>query len=137
MRNSSLLLISALAADLLSLGAAPVHAQDEIPLEFGTYAQQKEWCKVDRADQAGPDYKEKRAYINLSASEINWNQTVGRIANVSVNGNKIDLALQLTTNGATEAKTLPLVRKNKKIFVLAGINYFYCSTYMPNPWLGH
>lgn len=140
MRNRSLFLSSALAVAVAVAVAVSVpfaaHAQDEIPLEFGTYAQQKEWCKMNRADQNGPDYKEKRAYINLTATEMNWQDTVGRITNVSVDGNKINLGLELTTQGKTETKTLPLVRKNKKLFVLTGINFFYCADYQPNPRLG-
>lgn len=137
MHNGSIVLLGALAAALLALGAIESRAQDEIPLEFGTYSRQKDWCKTNRADPKGPGYTERRAFINLSASEINWDQTVGKITNVSVNGNKINLDVTLTTPGRTETKTLPLVRKDKKLFVLSGINFFYCSDYQPNPWLGH
>lgn len=138
MRNGSPLLFTTLAAALLASGVMEARAQDEIPLEFGTYSQSKEWCKVNRADQNGPDYKEKRVYINLTATEINWNETVGKITNVSVDdGRKINLALELTTRGTTETKNLLLIRKNKKVFSLAGVNFFYCSNYQPNPWLGH
>jgi hypothetical protein len=136
MRIGSAFLFSALAASLLASGATMAGAQEEIPLEFGTYAQQKEWCKMNRADQSGPDYKEKRAYINLTATEVNWESTVGRITNVSVERNKINLALELTTEGKTEPKTLQLTRKNKKLFVLIGVNFFHCSDYQPNPRLG-
>jgi hypothetical protein len=136
MRNGSAFLFSALAASLLVSGATMARAQEEIPLEFGTYAQQKEWCQMNRADQNGPDYKEKRAYINLSATEMNWESTVGRITNVSVEHNKINLGLELTAEGKTETKTLQLTRKNKKLFVLTGINFFYCKDYLPNPRLG-
>src|SRR5262245_21922809 len=114
MRNSPCFSLGILAAIFLTSGAIEASAQDEIPLAFGTYAQNKDWCKVSRSDQNGPDYKEKRAYINLSETEINWNQTVGRITNVSVEGIKINLAVELTTNGQVETKTLPLLRKNKK-----------------------
>lgn len=136
MRTGSAFLFSGLAASLLASGATMASAQEEIPLEFGTYAQQKEWCKMSRADQSGPDYKEKRAYINLTATEVNWESTVGRITNVSIERNKIKLALELTTEGKTEPKTLQLTRKNKKLFVLTGVNFFYCSDYQPNPRLG-
>ena len=136
MRNRSLFLSSLLAAAVVVSVPFAARAQDEIPLEFGTYSQQKEWCKMNRADQNGPDYKEKRAYINLTATEMNWQDTVGRITNVSVSGSKINLGLELTTPGKTETKTLQLVRKNKKLFVLTGINFFYCSDYQPNPRLG-
>jgi hypothetical protein len=62
---------------------------------------------------------------------------VGKISNVSVDGKKVNLAVELTSNGTTQAKTLMLYRKGKKIFVLGGVNFYHCSTYMPNPWLGH
>lgn len=136
MRIGSPLLLTTLAAALLALGAMDARARDEIPLEFGTYAQNKDWCKVSRADQNGPDYKEKRAFINLTATEINWNETVGKITNVSVDGKKVNLAVELTTKGVSETKTMPLFQKSKKIFVLAGVNFFYCTDYQPNPWLG-
>jgi hypothetical protein len=136
MRNGSFFLLAGLAAAGLAFGALAARAQDDMRLEFGTYAQNKAWCKLNRADQKGPDYTEKRAYINLSASEMNWQDTVGRITNVSIEGNRINLALELTSPGKTEAKTLQLVRKDKKIFVLAGVNFFYCSNYQPNPRLG-
>jgi hypothetical protein len=136
MRNGSLFLLSAFAAAFLASGAITTRAEDEIPLEFGTYAQNKEWCALNRADQKGPDYTEKRAYINLSATEMSWQDTVGRITNVSVESNKINLALELTTEGKTETKTLQLTRKNKKLFVLTGVNFFYCPDYQPNPRLG-
>jgi hypothetical protein len=136
MRNGSLLLLGALTAAFLSSGAIATRAQDEIPLELGTYSQNKDWCKTNRADQNGPDYKERRAFINLSATEMNWEETVARFTNVSVDHNKINLALELTSPGKTETKTLQLVRKNKKTFVLTGINFFHCSDYQPNPRLG-
>jgi hypothetical protein len=134
MRNGSLFLFGAVAAAGLVFASAA--RADEIPLLFGTYAQHKSWCKKNRADQTGPDYMEKRAYINLSATEVNWHDTVGRITNVSVAGNKVDLGLELTTQGKTETKTLQLYRKSKDLFVLTGINFFYCSNYQPNPRLG-
>ena len=137
MRNGSLFLFSVMATALLIWGATTARAQDEIPLEFGTYSQSKEWCQINRADKDSPDYKGKRAYINLSATEINWNQDVGRIGNVSIDGKKINLAGDLTSNGTTQAKTLTLFRKDKKIFAIFGVNFYRCSTYMPNPWLGH
>jgi hypothetical protein len=137
MRNGSTVLLGALAAAVFAAGAVETRAQDEIPLEFGTYSQQRDWCRENRANQSGPDYTEKRAFINLSATEINWNQTAGKITSVSVDGNKINLGVTMTTNGTTETKTLPLIRKNKKTFVLTGINFFHCSEYQPNPWLGH
>lgn len=136
MRFGSPFLCTALAAGFIVAGAGAATAQDEIPLDFGTYSQSKDWCKASRANQDGPDYKNKRAFINLSETEINWNETVGKITNVSVDGNRINLAVELTTNGKTETRTLPLVRKNKKLFVLTGINFFYCADYQPNPWLG-
>lgn len=126
---------TALAA-LLVFGAMEARAQDEIPLEFGTYSRSKDWCKVNRAEKTSPDYLEKRAYINLTAGEMNWNETVGKITNVSVDNKKINLSLQLTTRGVTENKDLLLIRKSKKIFVLTGVNFFYCADYQPNPWLG-
>src|SRR5690349_24355319 len=116
MRKQSIFLCAAIAAVCLAFGTIEAGAQDEIPLEFGTYAQSKEWCKLNRADQKGPDYTEKRAYINLSASEMNWQDTVGRITNVSVEGNRINLAVELTSPGKTEAKTYQLIRKNQKLF---------------------
>lgn len=135
MRNGSLFLVGALAAASFGFAASAARG-DEIPLDFGTYAQRKPWCKMNRADQAGPDYTEKRAFINLTAAEMNWQDTVGRITNVSVDGNKISLGLELTTQGKTETKNLMLYRKNQKLFVLTGINFFYCPDYLPNPRLG-
>lgn len=125
-----------LTAALLVANATGASAQDEIPLESGTYARVKDWCKMNRADQNGPDHKEKRAYINLSQTEINWNESVGKITDVSIDRKKVTLSVQMTEGGSTQAVTLPLLRKNKKVFVLTGINFYYCSTYMPNPWLG-
>ncbi|MGE0238556.1 MAG: hypothetical protein AB7F09_27370 [Parvibaculaceae bacterium] len=136
MQSGSSFLFGVLAAAFLASGAIEVNAQAEIPLLFGTYARDKDWCKVSRADQNGPDYKEKRAFINLSETEINWNQTAGRITTVSVEGSKINLGLELATNGKVETKTYLLIRKSKKIFVLTGINFFHCTDYQPNPWLG-
>lgn len=136
MRNGYLLPVAALAAAFFTLGTVTTQAQDDIPFAFGTYTQNKDWCKVNRADQKGPDYTEKRAFINLSEHEINWNNSVGKITNVSVEGNKVNLAVEMTTDGKTENRTLPLVRKNTKLFVLAGINFFYCKDYQPNPVLG-
>jgi hypothetical protein len=135
MRNGSHFLLGALAAACLGFGANAARA-DDFPLEFGTYAQNKTWCNKNRADQAGPDFTEKRAFINLSATEMNWQDTVGRITNISVAGPKINLGLELTTQGKTETKTLMLYRKNQKLFVLTGINFFYCANYQPNPRLG-
>jgi hypothetical protein len=136
MRNRSFFLFAALAAAGLALGGVEARAQDDMRLEFGTYAQSKEWCKLNRADQKGPDYTEKRAYINLSATEMNWQDTVARITNVSVEGNRINLAIDVTSPGKTESKTYQLIRKSQKIFVLAGVNFFYCADYQPNPRLG-
>jgi hypothetical protein len=136
MQHKSCFSFGLLAAIFLTSGAIEARAQDEIPLVFGTYSRDKNWCKVSRANQSGPDYKEKRAYINLSKTEINWNQTVGRITDVSVEGTKVNLSVEVTTNGQVETKTLALLRKNKKLFVLTGINFFHCSDYQPNPWLG-
>lgn len=133
MRNGSLFLLGAFAAACFGANAARA---DDMRLEFGTYAQNKNWCKMNRADQTGPDYTEKRAFINLSATEMNWQDTVGRITNVSVEGGKINLGLELTTQGKVETKTLMLYRKSQRIFVLTGINFFYCSNYQPNPRLG-
>jgi hypothetical protein len=136
MPNGSLFLFGVLAAASLAFGTVEAQAQDDMRLEFGTYAQTKDWCKLNRADQKGPDYTEKRAYINLSATEMNWQDSVGRITDVSVAGNRINVALDVTSPGKTEAKTYQLIRKDKNIFVLAGINFFHCSDYQPNPRLG-
>lgn len=125
-----------LAAAFLAANAAGASAGDEIPLEPGTYAQTVEWCLVNRADQNGPDYKNKRAYINLTQTEINWNRTVGKITNASIDRNKINLSVNLTADGSEKAATMQLIRKSKKLFVLLGVNFYHCSTYMPNPWLG-
>lgn len=134
MRDGSRLLFAGFTAFLITTSGAV--AQEELPLEFGTYAQNKDWCKMDRADPKGPDFQDKRAFINLTQNEINWNNSVGQITNVTIDRNKVNLAVQLTTDGNTQAVTLPLIRKSKKIFVLAGINFFRCSTYLPNPRLG-
>src|SRR5690349_983205 len=136
MRKQSIFLCAAIAAVCLAFGTIEAGAQDEIPLEFGTYAQNKLWCKLNRADQKGSDYTEKRAYINLSATEMNWQDTVARITNVSLEGNRINLALDVTSPGKTEQKTYQLIRKDKRLFVLAGINFFHCPDYLPNPRLG-
>jgi hypothetical protein len=111
-------------------------SSEEIPLESGTYARVNDWCKANRADQNSPVYKEKRAYINLSQTEINWDESVGKITNVSVDGKKITLSVEMTEGGSTKAVTLPLTRKNRKVFVLIGVNFYHCSTYQPNPRLG-
>jgi len=134
MRFGSRLLIAGVTAFFITTSAAV--AQEELPLEFGTYAQNKDWCKLDRADPKGPDFTDKRAFINLTQNEINWNNSVGQITNIGIDGNKVTLAVQLTTDGQTKAVTLPLIRKTKKIFVLGGINFFRCTGYMPNPRLG-
>lgn len=136
MHYGSRSLFLGLAAAFLATGAVGASAQDEIPLDPGTYAQTVEWCLVNRADQNGPDYKNKRAYINLTQTEINWNQTVGKITNVSIERNKINLSVSLTADGSEKAATMQLTRKSKKIFVLLGVNFYRCNTYMPNPWLG-
>jgi hypothetical protein len=124
-----------LVAAIAMSGAFPV-AADDFLFESGTYARDADWCLRNRADPAGPDYREKRAYINLTESEINWNQSVGKITSVATDHNKVTLSLQMTTDGKTEQMTLPLVRKSKKVFVIVGVNYYRCNTYMPNPWLG-
>jgi hypothetical protein len=129
-------LFSLLAAAFLASDPVAAKAQDEIPLLFGTYSRDKDWCKMSRADRSGPDYKEGRAFINLSANEINWNDTVGRITNVTVKGTRINLDVELAAHGKVETKTLQLIRKSKKIFVLIGINFFHCADYQPNPRLG-
>lgn len=136
MRNASLFTFAAMAAACLAFSAIEARAQDDMRLEFGTYAQNKEWCKLNRADQKGPDYTEKRAFINLTATEMNWQDSVGRISNVSVEGDRINLAVELTSPGKSEAKTYQLVRKRKDLFVIAGVNFFRCSQYLPNPRLG-
>jgi hypothetical protein len=125
-----------LTAGGLAFCGPAAYAQDDMRLDFGTYAQAKDWCKLTRADPKGPDYTEKRAFINLSATEINWQDTVGRITNVSVEGNRINLAVELTSPGKTEQKTFQLVRKSQQIFVLTGVNFFHCADYQPNPRLG-
>ena len=129
-------LFSLLVAIFLASGAIEANAQDEIPLNFGTYARSTDWCKLSRADPDGPDYKEKRAYINLSATEINWNDSVGKITDVRVERTRINMSVELTTNGKLESKAYQLIRKSSKIFVLTGVNFFYCKDYQPNPRLG-
>ncbi len=136
MRLGSRNVLVALAAMFLATSVPHASAMDDMDLEFGTYARVKDWCKANRADPNGPDYKEKRAYINLSQTEINWNDSVGKITDVSVERNKVTLSLQMTAEGSTQAVTLPLTRKNKKVFVVTGVNFYYCGTYMPNPRLG-
>ena len=136
MRNRSSILSGLLATAILASSAIHAEAQDEIPLYSGTYSRDKDWCKVSRANESGPDYKEKRAFINLSPTEINWEDTVGKITDISVENNKINLGVELTTNGKVETKTMLLIRKSKKIFVLIGVNFFHCSSYQPNPRLG-
>jgi hypothetical protein len=42
----------------------------------------------------------------------------------------------MTEAGSTKPVILPLTRKNKKLFVLIGVNFYHCSTYQPNPRLG-
>ncbi len=128
--------LAGLAALFLAAGTIDTQAAGDMDLEYGTYARVKDWCKANRADPKGPDYKEKRAYINLSENEINWNQTVGRITNVAVDRNKINLTVEMTAEGAAKTVDLPLTRKNRKVFVLTGVNFYYCGTLMPNPWLG-
>ena len=135
MRFGSRSLFVGLAAAFLVAYAASASAE-EIALESGTYARVTDWCKANRADQNSPIYKEKRAYINLSQTEINWDDSVGKITNVSVDGKKIALSVEMTEGGSTKPVTLQLTRKNKKVFVLTGINFYYCSTYQPNPRLG-
>ena len=134
MRFGSQMLFAGLAAFILATSGAA--AQEAIPLAEGTYSQNREWCKMNRADPTGPDYKNKRAFINLTQGEINWNESVGKITNVTIERNKINLAIQMTAQGSTTPINLTLVRKSKKIFALTGVNFFHCSTYMPNPWLG-
>src|SRR4029453_13831519 len=74
-------------------------SSEEIPLESGPYSRVNDWCKANRADQNSPVYKEKRAYINLSQTEINWDESVGKITNVSVDGNKITLSVDMPKPG--------------------------------------
>jgi hypothetical protein len=135
MRSGLGVLFVGLAVALTAANSARA-SSEEIPLESGTYARVFDWCKVNRADQNSPVYKEKRAYINLSPTEINWDESVGKITNVSVDGNKVTLGVEMTEAGSTKPVTLPLTRKNKKLFVLIGVNFYHCSTYQPNPRLG-
>jgi hypothetical protein len=125
-----------LAVAFSALGVVRAEAMDDMNLEFGTYARDIDWCMANRADQNSRIYKEKRAFINLSESEINWDQSVGRITNVAVDRNKINLTLEMTADGTTKTTPLQLIRKNKKTFVLIGVNFYHCGTYQPNPWLG-
>ena len=125
-----------LAAVFMATGVIGAEAMDDMKLEYGTYAREIDWCQANRADQNSPVYKEKRAFINLSESEINWDQSVGRITNVAVDSKKINLTLELTAEGTTKPTTMTLTRKNKKTFVIIGVNFYHCSTYQPNPWLG-
>lgn len=135
MRFGSPMLFAGLAALVVATGGAK--AREEIPLVSGTYAQNMDWCQMmNRADPNGPDYKDKRAFINLTQDEINWNTSVGQITDVSIDRKTINLVVQLTTDGQTKAVALPLVRKSKKVFVLYGVNFYHCPTYMPNPRLG-
>jgi hypothetical protein len=135
MRFGSRMLFAGLAGLVVTTGGAM--AREEIPLESGTYAQNKDWCQMmNRADPKGPDYKDKRAFINLTQDEINWNTSVGAITDVAIDRKTVNLAVQLTTDGQTKAVALPLVRKSKKVFVLYGVNFYHCPTYMPNPRLG-
>lgn len=137
MRSRLPLLFALTTAGFLASDLAVARAQDEIPLEFGTYAREKDWCLVNRADKEGPDYTEKRAFINLSQTEINWNESVGKITNVSIDARKrINLAVQMTSEGTEKPIKLQLIRKSKKTFALTGVNFYYCGTYQPNPWLG-
>jgi hypothetical protein len=135
MRFGSRMLFAGAAALFVATGGAV--AREEIPLESGTYAQNMDWCQMmNRADPKGPDYKDKRAFINLTQDEINWNTSVGQITDVAIDRKTVNLAVQLTTDGQTKAVALPLVRKSKKVFVLYGVNFYHCPTYMPNPRLG-
>jgi hypothetical protein len=136
MRVSSRKGLVGLGVAFIALGAASAEAKDDMKLENGTYARVFDWCVANRADQNSPIYKEKRAFINLSESEINWDQSVGKITNVVVDRNKINLTLEMTEEGTTKPKTLTLTRKNKKTFVLIGVNFYHCGTYQPNPSLG-
>lgn len=136
MHSGSRSLFVGLAAAFVAANSASALAGDEIPLESGTYARVKDWCKANRADPSSPVYKEKRAYINLSQIEINWDDSVGKITNVSIDGNKVALSVQMTEGGSTKPVTLQLTRKNQKVFVLIGVNFYYCSAYQPNPRLG-
>ncbi len=113
MRFGSPMLFAGLAALVVATGGAK--AREEIPLVSGTYAQNMDWCQMmNRADPNGPDYKDKRAFINLTQDEINWNTSVGQITDVSIDRKTINLVVQLTTDGQTKAVALPLVRKSKK-----------------------
>jgi hypothetical protein len=136
MRVSSRKVLVGLGVAFIALGAASAEAKDDMKLENGTYARVFDWCVANRADQNSPIYKEKRAFINLSESEINWDQSAGKITNVVVDRNKINLTLEMTEEGTTKPKTLTLTRKNKKTFVLIGVNFYHCDTYQPNPSLG-
>jgi hypothetical protein len=136
MRVSSRNVLVGLVGAFMALGVVHAEAMDDMKLEYGTYARVFDWCVANRADQNSFDYKEKRAFINLSENEINWNQSVGKITDVVVDRNKITLTLQMTAEGTTKTTTLPLIRKNKKTFVLTGVNFYHCANYQPNPWLG-
>ena len=125
-----------LAAVFMATGIIRAEAMDDMNLEYGTYARVFDWCLVNRTDQNSPVYKEKRAFINLSENEINWDQSVGKITNVAVDNKKINLTLELTAEGTTKPTTMSLIRKNKKTFVLIGVNFYHCSNYQPNPSLG-
>lgn len=136
MRVGSRNVLVGLVSVFLALGTVHAEARDDMKLEYGTYARVFDWCVANRADQNSPIYKEKRAFINLSENEINWDRSVGKITNVAVDRNKINLTLEMTEEGTTTPKTLTLTRKNKKTFVLIGVNFYHCDTYQPNPSLG-
>ena len=125
-----------LAAVFMATGTIRADAMDDMKLEYGTYARVFDWCLVNRTDQNSLVYKEKQAFINLSENEINWDQSVGRITNVAVDNKKINLTLELTTEGTTKPATMSLIRKNKNTFVLIGVNFYHCNNYQPNPSLG-
>lgn len=136
MRVGSRNVLVGLVSAFLALGVVRAEARDDMELEYGTYARVFDWCVANRADQNSPIYKEKRAFINLSENEINWDQSVGKITNVAVDRKKINLTLEMTAEGTTKPATLTLTRKNKKTFVLIGVNFYHCNTYQPNPSLG-
>ena len=53
MRNGSAFLFVALTAGGFALCGPAAYAQDDMRLDFGTYAQAKDWCKLTRADPKG------------------------------------------------------------------------------------
>ena len=108
MRSGLRILFVGLAVAFTAANSAGA-SSEEFPLESGTYARVYDWCKVNRADQNSPVYKEKRAYINLSPTEINWDESVGKITDVGVDGNKITLSVEMTEGGSTKPVTLPLI----------------------------